>query len=513
MVAFNRTVPARWHVWIALFAASVTIGALTTIAPPVGIGVVAATAAVALAATGRGAVEVFVVGLAAVLTGYALMGRGFAYLGAYPLFVGEIALFLGVVGFLAAPSRRRFGAAQLLIVALMLWGAVRTVPYLSTYGADALRDASAWGYAAFALLISAVLTASHVRRFVRYYATLVPVLAVWLPVLAILWVTARELLPTVPGTLVTIPFFKAGDWGVHLAGVGAFLLTGLYTRQGWRRLAEPVIWALWLAGFVIVASISRGAMLAAASMGTVLLLRREPARWVVWGATAVFLVAALGATGLEVDVGGARRLSAEQLIANVESVIGDSDDPALVDSRRWREQWWDEIMSYTIAGAYFWDGKGYGINLSQADGFQSPDGTLRAPHNAHLNILARSGVPGLTLWISVQVAFAITMLHAAALARARRRRLWMPVIAWIMAYWIAALVNMTFDVYLEGPQGGIVYWSIIGFGLAVAAVVREELPPEGWLKTDPDDTDVLADRPPVRRPGTVRSAEPGEVDS
>jgi hypothetical protein len=31
---------------------------------------------------------------------------------------------------------------------------------------------------------------------------------------------------------------------------------------------------------------------------------------------------------------------------------------------------------------------------------------------------------------------------------------------------------MSFDVYLEGPQGGIPFWSVIGLGMVAMRVVR-----------------------------------------
>ena len=33
---------------------------------------------------------------------------------------------------------------------------------------------------------------------------------------------------------------------------------------------------------------------------------------------------------------------------------------------------------------------------------------------------------------------------------------------------MAFLVNAAFDVFLEGPQGGIWFWSIMGFGIVAA---------------------------------------------
>jgi hypothetical protein len=40
----------------------------------------------------------------------------------------------------------------------------------------------------------------------------------------------------------------------------------------------------------------------------------------------------------------------------------------------------------------------------------------------------------------------------------------------VLAYWLASFINMSFDVYIEGPQGGIWFWSIVGFGIAAMRV-------------------------------------------
>ena len=41
-----------------------------------------------------------------------------------------------------------------------------------------------------------------------------------------------------------------------------------------------------------------------------------------------------------------------------------------------------------------------------------------------------------------------------------------------MAYFTAFLVNMSFDVYLEGPQGGIWFWCLIGYAIALTRAQR-----------------------------------------
>ena len=42
--------------------------------------------------------------------------------------------------------------------------------------------------------------------------------------------------------------------------------------------------------------------------------------------------------------------------------------------------------------------------------------------------------------------------------------------AWILVFWLAMVVNASFDVYLEGPQGGIWFWMIFGLGLAALRI-------------------------------------------
>jgi hypothetical protein len=53
---------------------------------------------------------------------------------------------------------------------------------------------------------------------------------------------------------------------------------------------------------------------------------------------------------------------------------------------------------------------------------------------------------------------------------------WANLNIWILIYWGAAMINGSFDVYLEGPQGGIWFWSIIGFGIVVAEVESRSIP-------------------------------------
>ena len=161
---------------------------------------------------------------------------------------------------------------------------------------------------------------------------------------------------------------------------------------------------------------------------------------------------------------------------NATSVFGSTGNSDLDGSRGWRLRWWSTIIAYTVDGPYFWTGKGFGINLADADGFQvgavGTDQSLRAPHNGHMEILAREGVPGFVLWVLLQATWLGMMLRSGW--RARRRAggaVWVGIAGWLVVYWAASLVNMSFDVFLQGPHGGIWFWSVFGLGIAVAAIV------------------------------------------
>lgn len=163
-----------------------------------------------------------------------------------------------------------------------------------------------------------------------------------------------------------------------------------------------------------------------------------------------------------------RPASIDQLIQNLVSVFTSSPDNGLEGTKQFRLAWWGSIIDYTVFGDYFWTGKGFGVNLADDDGFQTTlDRSLRAPHNTHLTVLARMGVPGLVLWVLLQGLFAVGLVRAVI----RHRRAGDTVLSafglWILVVWIAAMVDTSFDPYLEGPQGGIWFWSLIGLGLLV----------------------------------------------
>jgi len=407
------------------------------------------------------------------LAGYALLGRTFARLNAGPVYVGEIALAVLLTTALAHgdwSALWRSWVTRLLLL-FAIWGAVRTAPFLSTYGLDALRDAAVWGYGTFSIAAAGLLVRyGSLTVLTRTYRKLATLFLPWLVLLSAIrllkWggAVTQELLPE--GAL------KPGDVSVHLAGIACFVGLRLHRpasrAHGRSWLAEWLIWCGWAVSFFVFGTQNRGGLL---SIVIALSLALGLWRGGAWAkALYIGLAVMIPFAILEPDLGTSRKASPQQLVTNLISVAGDTD-PSFEGTRQWRLSWWRKIRDYTLGGEYFWTGKGFGVNLADDDGFQTDplNHSLRSPHNGHLTILARTGIPGLMLWVLLQGTFGIGLLRKYLMARRRRDTGRAAVILWILVYWSAFLVNAAFDVYLEGPQGGIWFWTVFGIGLAMLA--------------------------------------------
>jgi O-antigen ligase len=205
----------------------------------------------------------------------------------------------------------------------------------------------------------------------------------------------------------------------------------------------------------------------------VVLLRSSAKRRLLLGVTALLAVLTLAVVNPNVHARDGRAVSLGQITSNLTSIAGGHGDSSLAGTRNFRIEWWHAIWRYTVHGPYFWSGKGFGINLGDADGFQpNADHSLRAPHNTHMTVLARMGVPGLSVWLVLQLTFAGSMLTALLRARRRGNVFWARIDAWLLAYWTAMVINTSFDPYLEGPQGSIWFWTVFGLGLAALQLQR-----------------------------------------
>lgn len=498
----SRAVRVPWSLAAAsATAAGAGIGAVPTYMPLAGVAaalaVIGALVSMTMLRFRRVLPAAFLGALGFVLAGYALFGRSFAYLGVPPVFIGEMMLAFAIGATLASRALPAVLRSPLIwgIVLLAMLGLARTIPYVGQYGIDALRDATVWGYGAFAIAVAAcVIRTNAVPVLVERYSGWLVLLAAWLPIALTTTKFLGDYVPTMPGTEVSLIGIKPGDAGVHLAGGAIFVLLGLYGVPGdagvSKRRSPRLFWAMWLTSLLFVASLNRGGFLSVVvSLGLVAFF--EPQAVGRRLAVALVAVALVSAIVLPVSlsledssqVAAAsedRALTPSQVVENILSIVGRESEARgnLGGTKEWRMEWWTTIVNYTVFGPLFWSGRGFGANLADEDGFQvarEDEAPLRSPHNIHMTFLARMGVPGAVAWVGLLLCFMLSMLAGSVRARMDGATWWARVHLWVLGYWCAFLINASFDVYLEGPQGGIWFWSVTGLGIGVMASCRRDL--------------------------------------
>lgn len=418
--------------------------------------------------------------LSFLLIGYAIFDKGFAYVGFNPIYIGEMVLAVGLFCLLTGGISSRVVASPMVwaLVVFGLWSFFRTIPYIDIYGLVAIRDSVLWLYALYAILVAgALLKARALDLAPRWYGAWFPWFLVIAPIVFFVYEKFLHQLPRWPGTYVPIIWMKAGDMSVHLAGIATFMGLGLH-RYFWKQQSNMKEFIMWmLLGFDIIAagSRNRGGFLSVIVACFVMMLFKpmnRMNRFILPG----LIILGLGLVfDVRIPVGGERDVSVHQIVSNIQSVISKSDKDYLHETSSWRLEWWRRIEKDTISGDYFWQGRGYGINLSGAYGYDDGTGN-RSPHNAHLTILARSGVPGAILWMVFLSVVGLNLVQGYFRAQAAGQDVLAKLNIWALSYWLAYLVNASFDVYLEGPQGGIWFWSVTGFAIALNLEQRRLLP-------------------------------------
>lgn len=349
----------------------------------------------ASAAADRSATDRYLPVLALGFAGYVVFGKSFAYLGMPPIFMGEMLFALGLLAFLASGCATTLLTTVPAISAalLMAWVLLRTLQGVGAYGVDALRDGAVALYAGFAFIVAALLVErpARIAQIVAYFRVHARVL---IPIAIVFYLIARFFsasIPKLPGQNVEIISVRSGELAAHLCGALVLVLVGLCkVSRTWLAVA--------LGAALLVASQSRGGMLSLLlPLVLAMILTGQAGRLatIAAGLTIVMLVAY--AVDFEIDLPrGERPISAAAVVENLASIAGSSDANNLDGTKQWRLGWWQAIRDYTVHGPYFWTGKGFGINLAEADGFvvglERGGPTLRSPHSVHMTYLGRGGV-------------------------------------------------------------------------------------------------------------------------
>jgi hypothetical protein len=412
--------------------------------------------------------------LMVMFAGYALLGKGFAYVGYPPALIGEVALLVGLI---VAVRTGCLGAlfastSSVLLAALIGLVTLRLLPELGTWGLDTIRDAVIVLYGLYAFIAAALVLERPDRlgRIVGAYGRFALVYGVVGGLLPHITHNLKDYLPAWPTSDVPIIWVRPGEAALHIAGAAVFALVGL-------RKVSPAWVAVLCVSVLLVSTPSRGAMLSClVPIALAAVLSGNVRRLLPIAGIGTAVLALLLVSGLEITMPSGRNIGARQVLANLESIAGSSGTANLDGTKLWRLRWWEAIVDYTVHGPYFWTGKGFGVGLAEADGFvvglELGGPILRSPHNAHITMLARTGVPGLALWSLTLAAWLALVFHAALVARRRGDISWTALFTWIGCYGLAVIIDASFDVALEGPMVGICFWMLFGLGIAAMLVYR-----------------------------------------
>jgi hypothetical protein len=415
---------------------------------------------------------------------YATLGRSGSHIGialtstaegGTGIYIGDVVLLFGLGTMMFWGDYQRFFALPVAWCWLIFftWNALQTLPYFSEYGLAPLRDAAVWGYSLFAIIVASQLLArpsgflillNRFGRFARFYVFYVLIM---LPI---------SLSYDIPESFDVFTYGppQLEPMMTHVGGTMGFVVC--------RFVSVPAAWWWVLPIDVLtIGTQGRGALLGLFAAVTVLWLfkpwRMRPSVRVIGAVGGLgFILAAM--LMLDVNLGvssSGRAIGPNQLVRNIAGSFTATGTEAggLDGTRQWRMDLWNAIIDNSVFGSYFWTGKGYGINIVNDLGFQLP-GDTRNPENSHLTFLARSGVPGLLLWVVLQLTWAASLLRVLFFARRTGRLRTASLMTFLLAYWLQIMVYAATGVVLESPGGGIWFWTIFGVGAAAARMVRRD---------------------------------------
>lgn len=383
---------------------------------------------------------------------YVYFNRGIAY-----TYLAELTWLIGILMIIRNWKNYIFpwDRKVALLVGFLCISLIYTIIGLTRYPAmDVVRDGFMFNYMMFALLIPVF------KDQFEAFQTGIFRIYKWFPfvVLAGLLLKTKILNHNSPSIFGGIPIleYKNGDLAVQLLITALLLITGKI-RYSLRYQFLNAMVVIYL--FFLVATFNRGGMLAFL-VGLLLFLfysRKNAALANIKSYIKIVLLLLCLAfplyllTNIKDPVQG-RDTGIAQLQKNITSIFIKEEKTPLSGNIIWRLAWWTKIVDYTIAGPYFLTGKGLGINLATADGIKMQDNSLRSPHNFHLNVLARFGVPITVAWLS----FLVLVIRGI-----RKQDAPLEHILYV-AVFVSFMVNASFDVALEGPMAAFPCWTFLG---------------------------------------------------
>ncbi len=388
-----------------------------------------------------------------VLALYVYFNKGIAY-----TFLAEALLVIGVLVVLAnfrsleIPKDRKV-AGLFLFFFIALAYIIRALPQYQLL--NIIRDSFIFNYGLLVIVIF------FFKADIDYLLNGIYKIYTWFPLVATLSFFSLSYIPFIADFKLVggihLLHYKYGDMAVHLFITVLFILNGKI-KLSLRYFIANAIMIAYL--FLIASSYSRAGMLCFTICFCLFFFFTKQAElkkqiYYYLRFVPLLLILALPiymATNVKENFQG-RKLGLDQLKENITSIVSTQKGTTRSDNNVWRLVWWGKIIDYTFLGEYFLQGKGLGMSLAADDNI-SPDGDddLRSPHNFHLNILARFGVPIFLLWCYWMY------LHFKQFRDPKISELGLVLLCIITIF----LLNASFDVFLEGSMGAFPFWTFVG---------------------------------------------------
>jgi len=256
---------------------------------------------------------------------------------------------------------------------------------------------------------------------------------------------------------ISFVLYKYGDMGVHLL-ISSLVLLVFQQKRSVR--FQAVMALLILFNLLILTAYSRSGMLAyVLGVLVYIVLSNEGyiqirvKQYIKYLPLLLMIVVPIYASIKVQENFQGRKVGIEQVTQNLGSFAGISNDSNLENNKLWRLVWWAKILDYSFSPSYFFQGKGLGMSLSETDEILSEVDEVRSPHNFHLTVMARFGVPIFCLWL-----FWLFLLFKPMFKRQLNSKTLL-----ISTVLLAFIVNASFDVFLEGPMGAFPFLTWVGF--------------------------------------------------
>jgi O-antigen ligase len=189
----------------------------------------------------------------------------------------------------------------------------------------------------------------------------------------------------------------------------------------------------------------------------------KPRLWQTLGASMLLGGVLLAMMLPLIPEGRVSKVSLSTFVEQFKGLDGDQNKAggeAVSDRIKWQTRTWDEQKK--SAGDMVW---GMGLGRDLTGGFNAGDANVRKPHNDYIEIQARYGFIGLTLWLAFIGSLLVPVWRGAKSARVTREE--RVFLLWVLATAITALIIAGTQPLLAYPYGTAAIFCTLGMGLAL----------------------------------------------